>query len=111
MIESKLTSELLRNFLKVSIRMLCLLGCVYQTYKISLLYFSYETTTNVRYETSDGKILDTSVTVCPDKEYFVVKSRNFSNGNLTSELTVLNKMSIRKQFSLLNTNTIHCVFR
>ena len=48
-------------------KIVCLLGCVYQTFKISELYFSYETTTNVRYETEKLVNLP-GITICYDKK-------------------------------------------
>jgi len=37
------------NVFNLICRVLCVLGCIYQTYKISVLYFSYQTSTNVNY--------------------------------------------------------------
>ena len=36
---------------------LCFIGCVYQTINLNVIYFSYETTTNVRYETQTDTYL------------------------------------------------------
>ena len=38
---------------KILSRIVCLIGCVLQSYKISEYYFSYETITNVKYETEN----------------------------------------------------------
>ena len=59
---------------------------MYQTYKISLLYFSYETTTNVKYK-QDQTL--PGITICFPKESFInntLKSnftRTYQYGNRT----------------------------
>ena len=44
-------------------KIVCLLGCVYQSFKISELYFTYETTTNVKYEEESSVELP-GITIC-----------------------------------------------
>ena len=44
-------------------RILCIFGSVYQTFKLSEIHFSYETTTNVRFESQTETSLP-AVTVC-----------------------------------------------
>ena len=47
-------------------KLLCLVGCVYQAVNISKLYFSYKTTTNVRYERNSNIELP-GISICTPK--------------------------------------------
>src|SRR5882757_5027996 len=83
-----------RNFLNVNLfykilcYSICLMGCVYQTYKISLLYFSYETTTNVVFTANDDHSTDPALTLCTVK-------RNIYGYDTKN-------VSIERQFELYN---------
>src|SRR5882757_9201319 len=46
---------------------LCLMGCMYQMSKISDLYFSYNTTTNVVFVPMTDHTVDPAFTICVDK--------------------------------------------
>ena len=61
--EIKLTSKLVYQTI---FKVLCLMGCVYQSLRISKLYFSYETITNVKYE-SENRIDLPGITFCYNK--------------------------------------------
>src|ERR1700733_2595546 len=85
---------------------ICLMGCAYQTYKISGLYFRYETTTNVRYDTNYGTEWDTAFTVCVPK-IMLIKREVWSVGaNDTSDdrkiINEFNRMSIGQQFDAID---------
>ena len=70
--------------------MICFTGCMYQTYKISELYFAYETTTNFRFLSPRDSSTHTVFTIClqkvdqivPDKLKIIrnniAKSSNFN---------------------------------
>ena len=47
-------------------RILCTIGCVYQMFNLNVIYFSYETITNVRYETQRETYLP-AITICYEK--------------------------------------------
>jgi hypothetical protein len=49
---------------------ICVTGCLFQIYKMSKIYFLYETVTEVRYGTEDNISL-TAITVCASKLFFV----------------------------------------
>ena len=82
----------------VIIRILCGMGCVYQTYKLSSIYFSYETTTFVRYE-SDGEKTLPAITICYMK-YHQLGDQIWNNlgNNQTKLINVLDNMTIAEQF-------------
>ena len=86
---------------------LCLMGCVYQTYKISELYFGYQTTTNVRYDKStNGTISYPAFTICVEKVNLVNRSlvQNISGKHINE---YLNRFNIKQQFeSLLSLQTV-----
>ena len=84
----------------VIVRILCGMGCVYQTYKLSSIYFSYETTTFVRYE-SDGEKTLPAITVCYNKylqlkDEFKKKIAHFDNNKAIFKK--LNNLTIAEQF-------------
>ena len=60
----------MNKYFKVVIYMLCSIGCVIQITQISEIYFSYETTTDVKYEDEDPIQLP-ALTICGPKMYFV----------------------------------------
>src|SRR5882757_3659859 len=55
------------KLLPITVYTLCLMGCVYQTYKISLLYFSYETTTSVTFVDNWAYETAPAITLCVNK--------------------------------------------
>jgi hypothetical protein len=88
---------------------LCLTGCLSQIYRISAIYFSYETATNVRYD-KETTISLPALTICTSKHYFVRREileiifKNESNEGLRNEtkiLNYLNTFSIKEQFKAL----------
>jgi hypothetical protein len=48
----------------------CIFNWMSQIYRVSAIYFSYETTTNVRYDKEDI-ISSPSLTICTSRHYFV----------------------------------------
>ena len=44
----------------------CLIGCIYQSFKLSQIYFTYETSTNVKYE-SESYVELPAITICYKK--------------------------------------------
>lgn len=52
--------------------LLCLVGCSFQVYNISQIYFSFETTTHVKYENVVNISLP-AITICIDKKYLLRK--------------------------------------
>src|ERR1700743_2057718 len=99
--------DVFKNLYHIFAKLLCLMGCMYQTYKISLLYFSYETTTNVKYESSATLTLP-AITVCFDKEA-LIRPEFVKNFNLNKTLNstkggikdYLNTLSIGDQFAAM----------
>ena len=86
---------------KIISKILCLLGCVYQTFKISELYFSYETTTNVRYETEDQFDLP-AISICYNKmtqikDQLIGEFAFNDSESLSSQLDEFNGLSIKEQ--------------
>jgi len=49
---------------------ICLIGCILQIHEISLIYFKYETTTDVRYE-NEVNISLPAVSICFYKSYLI----------------------------------------
>ncbi len=89
---------------------ICLTGCLLQIYKISDIYFSYETTTDVRYY-KESIISLPAVTICARKYYFAsenVLKLIFNNYSIDSSkkqpeiMNYLNKLNIKEQFQTLN---------
>src|SRR6185437_15878641 len=83
---------------------LCLMGCMYQTYKISELYFGYQTTTNVRYGmiTTDDQTTHIAVTFCTLKIYQIEPNIILKLFKIAKDGYILrefNKMSISDQFN------------
>ena len=91
-------------------KVLCLLGCVYQCFDISMIFFSYKTSTNVKYESQ--KFVDIpGVSIC----YYKLEQ---INDKLKTELDqkvkaidgrkteYFNNMTIREQFNELDTEPV-----
>ena len=55
--------------------MICFTGCMYQTYKISELYFAYETTTNFRFLSPHDPSTHTVFTICLPKPYQILPDK------------------------------------
>ena len=58
-------------------KLLCLVGCVYQAVEISKLYFSYKTTTNVRYEHNNNIELP-GISICTTKSFLFKIEQNMT---------------------------------
>ena len=92
------------NF-KLLSKVLCLMGCVYQSLRISELYFSYETITNVKYE-SENRIELPGITLCVSKlsmvtdEYHEDLEQQSNDTNI--QLSIINNLTISEQRSKLN---------
>ena len=80
---------------------LCAFGCVYQMYNLNVIYFSYETTTNVRYETQTDTYLP-AITVCYEKRLQIKNEfLDMFEGNISRSLDVLNSLTIQDQFKAM----------
>jgi len=51
------------KYLKIVLNIVCLIGCFYQSYQISHIYFRYDTTTYVKFENS-GYLQLPGITIC-----------------------------------------------
>ena len=81
---------------------LCAFGCVYQMYNLNVIYFSYETTTNVRYETQTDTYLP-AITVCYEKRNQIKNEfLDMFEGNIRRTLVNLSYLSIQEQFNALD---------
>ena len=80
-------------------KVLCLLGCVYQCFDISKIYFSYKTSTNVRYESQTFFDMP-GVTIC----YY--KLEQF-NDKLKIELDQKFGKFVSAKYLFVNNLTIH----
>ena len=81
---------------------LCAFGCVYQMYNLNVIYFSYETTTNVRYETQTDTYLP-AITVCYEKRHQIKDEfLDMFDGNSDKALRHLNSLTIQEQFNSMN---------
>jgi hypothetical protein len=81
---------------------ICLSGCLLQIYKISEIYFLYQTTTDVRYD-KETNISLPALTICIFKLQFIkpeYSSQLFPNKTV-NKLEIFNKLSIKKQFEAL----------
>jgi len=76
--------------LHIVFKIICFIGCVYQSYKISELYFRYDTTTYVKFESS-GYLELPGITICYYK--FIQLKDEFKH--FRSEI---NLFSIQEQF-------------
>ncbi len=93
------------NLFKFICRILCNFGCIFHSFKISELYFSYETTTNVKYE--DEKQIDVpGITICVNKLTELLNETHkmiyTDKAILLEQEKFINNMSIEQQFSMLN---------
>ena len=72
-----------KKALQVILYILCIFGCLYQICEISILYFSYETTTLVKYEIENPISLP-AITLCSHKYLFIKEEYliNYSSINL-----------------------------
>jgi len=77
------------------------MGCMYQTYKISLLYFSYETTTNVKYESNHAEITYSGITLCIFKHSIYQDNLYNLTSSIRSTIQKFNEYSISRQFAFL----------
>ena len=89
---------------KLLIRIGCLIGCVYQSLRISELYFSYETITNVKYETHNTIHLS-GINICYNKKLQVIDEyKDLVYKNIRNKIDAFknfnNNYTIRDQFSL-----------
>jgi hypothetical protein len=80
-------------------------GCLYQIYEISVIYFSYETTTDVRYE-DEVMIELPAFTFCVPKVFmarieYLKQSTNKSTKTLEDMHKYLNKLTLKEQFKAL----------
>ena len=89
---------------KIFVRLFCLLGCVYQIYDMSKIYFSYRTSTNVKYKTN-SRIELPGITICYNKLDQLINGQLKSKLNRKSHdfgqsaLDDMNKLSIKQQLS------------
>ncbi len=88
---------------------ICLTGCLFQIYRISAIYFLFETSTDVRFD-NEVIISLPAITICASKHYFVreeILKNIFNNGSneklndRTKILNYLNNLSIKDQFKSL----------
>jgi len=95
--------------------LICFIGCLFQITRISQIYFSYQTTADVKYE-FDNMISLPGITVCFKKEFIMRKEKiiekfaAFVNETSSSDhlLAYLNRMKIKEQ--LESTLSIEEVF-
>src|ERR1700753_965590 len=94
----------LLNFKFLS-KVLCLMGCVYQSLRISELYFSYETITNVKYETQNTINLP-GITICYSKLIQLKHGPKIELDQLSNEtekqLAHFNNLTIGQQISRMH---------
>ena len=92
------------NF-KLLSKVVCIMGCVYQSLRISELYFSYETITNVKYESEDGIELP-DITICVRKLSMVTDKYNEELNKISNssdiKWEIINTLTISEQLSKLN---------
>ena len=81
-------------------RILCLFGCVYQMFNLNVIYFSYETTTNVRYEVEPYL---PAIIICYDKwNQFNDEFINKFESDYRKFFNVLGNMTIKQQFDVMH---------
>jgi len=87
----------------------CLIGCLTQVYWVCEIYFSYQTTTDVRYE-NEAIISLPAITLCTKKiffireEYLKQNNANYSEEDLKNDEKMneyLNQLPINEQFKVL----------
>ena len=79
---------------------ICLVLCCYQVYQISEMYFKYETTTAVKYDTSPV-ISVPGFTLCFNKKDVIKPKYINETRNSSSFYDWINKFKIRDQFEML----------
>ena len=88
---------------------LCAFGCVYQMYNLNVIYFSYETTTNVRYETQTDTYLP-AITMCYRKWIQNNYHAQFNHENHSAILDSIANMTISEQFKLFGNSPSKLIF-
>ena len=112
-INCKRLSKMEINSIKIVVFLFCVMGSGYQLIETSHLFFRYETTTNVNFETTTVTDLP-GLTLCAYKshflrsDHFVQRFGHKKNSTLSSTesdqiLEYLNSMSIKDQFKALMT--------
>jgi hypothetical protein len=95
-------------------KIFCIISCLFQINEICVIYFSYQTTTDVRYK-EELKVSLPAISICIPKEFmFDLRltssiSPNETIKSLNSEkiLNYLNKLTIKEQFkNLLNIDVV-----
>ena len=95
-----------RKLLNVSIltHVLCVLGYAYQTFKISGLYFSYQTSTYVRHESLNNVLTHPAFTICMNK-ILLIKPELWHKFIIDDDIIQINErfnnLSIGEQFESL----------
>ena len=98
-----------KKIIEVVFYIISMICCFYQIYEISRIYFTFETTTSVRYENEDPLSLP-AITLCSHKisfikkEYFYKLLSNISDEQNESQivdkfLNYLNNMNISQQLN------------
>src|SRR5882757_8289439 len=90
------------NIYKIVTKLFCLLGCVFHLYTLNRIYFSYETTTNVKYEYEINAEIP-AISLCFDKISmisYVKYDKALKQYNESNLLDVINNKSIGEQFNL-----------
>ena len=90
------------KIIKVILKIVLLFGCIYHTFNLSDLYFSYETSTNIRYEFQSETSLP-AISICHDKMSQIKRAMldKFDmkyDGNLTH---YMGNITIRDQFRMM----------
>ncbi len=103
---SSLLNELMnkRLLFRIFFGIICISGCLFQISRISKIYFSYDTTTVVRYEFEKMVSLP-GITICFKKEYILRKQNiiqkfpNLTNKDSSDDdlMVYLNKMDLKEQ--------------
>jgi hypothetical protein len=98
--------EISSKIIRITFFIICLTGCLYQTYKICENYFSFEINTYVRYEDED-KISLPAITVCI-KKHFLIREKYLSQFssreeslNYTAIDLYLNTLTNKEQFNAI----------
>src|SRR5882672_3415464 len=114
-IENKFLSKM-KYFSQIFYQIICLIGCMYQTYKISELYFGYQTTTDVKYEL-EATVTLPAITLCMNKasalkqdfiqNYYQKKSNNQDIKKYLNTLSIRDQIANMKAPEDLFTCSIH----
>jgi len=84
-------AKMVKKEFQIAFKIICFIGCVYQSYKISEIYFRYDTTTYVKFENS-GYLELPGITICYYK--FIQLKDEFKHFNSDD----INLRTIREQF-------------